>query len=182
MIREFSVHAKSTNKKAPMVFAACASLAFAFILMSMIIPSYRGVVSLLGMGLLVGAITVYTRYVSPEYYYDITFDSEGTPLLVVRQIIGKRHTTLCRIGLSEIVKIEQESAGERHRHKTPGGFVKFNYAPTLMPETTYRITTMSRYEKAEIIIEASEEFASLLRSYSAEARELMSAREENEEY
>ena len=165
-----------------MVFAACASLAFAFVLMSMIIPTYRGVVSFFGMGLLVAAITVYTRYVSPEYYYDITFDSEGTPLFVVRQIIGKRHTTLCRIGLGEIVKIEHETKDERNAHKTPYGFVKFNYVPTLMPNDTYRITTMSRYEKAEILIEASDEFVSLLRAYSAEAKEIMSSREENEEY
>jgi hypothetical protein len=42
---------------------------------------------------------------------------------------------------------------------------------------SYRITTYSRYERAEILIEASEEFAGLLTAYAGEAR---SAREDNE--
>ena len=74
MIREFSAKAKPTNNKARMVFCISAALAFAVVMVSMLIPTYRGVVSLVGMGLFVIAITVYTKYVSPIYYYDITFD------------------------------------------------------------------------------------------------------------
>jgi hypothetical protein len=139
----------------------------------MIIQVYRGIVCLIGMVFLITAITLYTKYLSVEYYYDITFDSEGTPLFVVRQLIGKRQTTLCRIGLAEIVRIEREGVKERREHKTPAGFVKYSYLPTLMPEAAYRVITTSRYEKAEILIEISEEFASLLRAYSLEAREMI---------
>jgi hypothetical protein len=123
------------------------------------------------MLLFVAAITIYSRYVSPVYYYDITHDSEGTALFVVRQIIGRRETTLCRIALYEIVKIEEEDSKARSEHKTPYGYKKYSYLPTIMPKRCYRITSMSRYEKAEILIEASGEFIDLLRSYAAEARE-----------
>ena len=179
MIREFSVRAKSSNNKARTAFSLCTAIALGLIFLSMIIPVYRGIVSLVGMALLVVAITIYTKYVSPIYYYDITFDSEGTPLFVVRQIIGKRQTTLCRIGLAEIMKIEEENSEARRSHKTPFGFKKYAYLPTLMPAVSYRLTTTSRYEKAEILIEASGEFISLLRSYSAEAREMA---EDDDEY
>ena len=170
MIREFSAKAKASNTKARNLFVLCMVLAFLVLAVSMMISLYRGVVSMIGFGLLVAAITLYTKYVSPVFYYDITFDSEGLPLFVVRQIIGKRQTTLCRIALYEVMKIEREGAEERKNHKTPIGFVKYTYIPTLFPETTYRITSMSRYEKAEILIEASEEFISILRSYVGEAR------------
>lgn len=182
MIREFSAHTKATNKKAIFLFSLCTALAFCLIFLSLVIPLYRGVVSLLGMGFMVAAITLYTRYVSPEYFYDVTFDSEGTALFVVRQMIGKRQTTLCRIALYEIVKIEREDATARKIHKTPYGFVKYNYSPTLMPEFSYRITSVSRYEKSEIVIEASEEFSALLKSYSEIARKIQAEIEENEEY
>ena len=171
MIREFSAKVKASNNKAQRLFVLCMLLAFLFLTVSMLIPLYRGVVSMVGFGLLVGAITIYTKYVSPIFYYDITFDSEGVALFVVRQMIGKRQTTLCRIGLFEVVKIEKEGAQERKAHKTPMGFIKYSYVPTLFPETTYRLTTMTRYEKSEIIIEANEEFISLLRTYVSEARE-----------
>ena len=170
MIREFSAKAKASNNKARTLFALCMALSFVFLSASTLLPLYRGVVSLIGLGLLVAAITIFTKYVSPIFYYDITFDSEGAPLFVVRQMIGKRQTTLCRIGLFEIVKIEKENSEQRKAHKTPTGFVKYSYIPTIMPETTYRITSVNRYEKSEILIEASDEFISILRVYSAEAR------------
>lgn len=178
MIREFSVKLKPTNNKARTVFIISMSLAFALIMLSTFIPLYKGVVNLVGLSLLVAAVTIYTKYISPIYYYDITFDSEGTPLFVVRQLIGKRQTTLCRIGLAEVVKIEKENATERCSHKTPYGFRKYNYLPTLAPDTTYRLTTMSRYEKSEIVIEASDEFAELLGVYSAKAREYQNSEDE----
>ena len=171
MIREFSAKAKPTNKKAHMYFAGLTSAAFALVLASMLMESYKGIVSLVGMGFFVGAITIYSRYISPIYYYDITHDGEGTALFVVRQLIGKRETTLCRIALYEIVKIEEENAKSRSDHKTPYGFKKYSYLPTISPQRSFRITSMSRYEKAEILIEASGEFINLLRAYSSEARE-----------
>ena len=93
-------------------------------------------------------------------------------MFVVRQQTGKKYTTLCRIALSEIVKIEKQTAEQMKAHKTPMGVVKYSYFPTLGPSVAYRITTSGRYEKAEILIESSDEFADLLASYSAEAREL----------
>ena len=170
MIREFSAKAKSSNNKARTFFIASMLLAFLLLSGAMLLPLYRGVVSLFGIVFLVAAITIYTKYLSPIYYYDITFDSEGAPLFVVRQVIGKRQSTLCRIGLFEIVKIEKESIEERKSHKTPVGFVKYSYVPTILPETVYRITSVSRYEKSEILIEVTDEFASVIRSYAAEAR------------
>ena len=173
MIREFSVKAKASNNYARLAFSVCTALGLALVFLSLVIPLYRGIVCLAGMALIVVGITIYTKYVSPVFYYDITFDSEGTPLFVVRQMIGKRQTTLCRIGLAEIVKIEGENSTQRRKHKTPMGFRTYSYLPTLMPTFSYRITSMSRYEKSEILIESSEEFAVLLREYSTVAREMV---------
>ena len=170
MIREFSVKPKPTNGKARYAFVFSAAGAFAMIMLSTFIPLYKGIVSLVGIGLLSVALLVYTKYVAPIYYYDITFDGNGEALFVVRQQTGKRQTTLCRIALREIVKIEKESRAQRREHKTPYEMKKYSYLPTLDPDVTYRITTSGRYERAEILIESSDGFADLLSSYSAEAK------------
>lgn len=171
MIREFSVKPKPSNNKARAAFIISMLLSFALILLSTQIESYKGIISLSGVAFLSIAMVFYTKYISPIWFYDITFDVDGTPVFVVRQQIGKRQTTLCRIALYEMVKIERESARQRHEHKTPAGVIKYSYLPTLDPKGSYRITTSGRHERAELLIECSEEFASLLQSYSAEARE-----------
>ena len=177
MINEFSARAKSSNNKAKTAFYVTFIFAAAIFAVSFILPRFSGLVGNAGLILLVVSVLIYTKYMSPEYYYDITHDSDGAAVFVVRMITGKRESTFCRIGLAEITKIEREDTAARRAHKTPAGVRKYSYCPTLMPDTTYRIYTRSRYEKAEIIIEVSDEFADLLRSYAAEARVLEASEE-----
>ena len=172
MIKEFSASPKPSNNKAKILSFVCFAAALMIFAVSTVIQRYSGVVSMLSTSFLVVGIVLYTRYISPVYYYDVMLDSEGTPLFVVRAVNGKRGTTLCRIGLAEIMKVEREDKATRRAHKTPKTHVKYVYTPTLDPDVTYRLTTASRYEKAEIVIEASDEFASMLRAYSLEAKEM----------
>lgn len=171
MIREFSVRPKPSNNKARAMFIACSVLAFALVTLSTVIPLYRGLVSMAGVLLLTLALAFYTKYILPIYFYDIFIDSDGTPLFIVRQQTGKRQSTLCRIPLNEILRVEKQSRQQRREHKTPYEVKKYAYLPTLDPDEIYRITTSGRYERAEILIESSEGFAKMLTVYSAEARE-----------
>ena len=170
MIEEFSVHPKPQNKNAKLLFLAVFLLSAVGFVTYFFMNQYRGIAGFIALMLLVTALLIYTKYISVEFYYDITKDSEGTPIFVVRQLIGKRQTTLCRISLWDILKIEKETASERRAHKTERNIVKYVYAPTLKPAVSYRITISNRYEKAEIIIEGTDEFIELLGKYSAEAR------------
>ncbi len=172
MIIDFSVKAKPSNRKAKYTFAICIALAFAFFAASGFVPLYNGLVGLVGLIFLTAALTVYTKYMSAVYYYDVFTDSDGTPLFIVRQVVGKRETTLCRIGLSEVMKLEREDREARRRHKTPSDHRKFSYLPTLDPDVSYRMTTRSRYERAEILLEISDEMAEMIRKYSHLAREM----------
>ena len=179
MIREFSVSPKPSNKKARTLTFLSFALSLVIFAISAVIKHYSGVVSLFSTLFLITGILLYTRYISPVYYYDIMVDSEGTPLFVVRAVNGKRGTTLCRIGLFEIMRVEREDRATRRAHKTPKTHAKYVYTPTLDPDVSYRITTASRYERSEILIEASDEFAAMLRAYSLEAKELAHTIEED---
>lgn len=180
MINEFSVHPKPTNNKAKIVFFITVIAGLAVSTVSCFLPIYKGLVGMVGLLLIVTALLFYTKYIAIEFYYDIVKDDDGLPLLVVRQTIGKRTTTLCRIELADITKVETESAAERRAHKTERGVLKYNYTPTFSPSEVHRITVINRYERAEIVIEGSRELADMLRTYSAEARKIREIVEENE--
>ena len=178
MIKELSVHVKPKGNKGKLLFTALMLVAATVVLVSMFIERYKGVVGLVGMIAIVIATWIYTRYIAVEYYYDVTFDSSGEPIFIVRQIIGKRQSTLSRISLADIVDVTLQDAAERKAHKTPRDTRRYVYVPTVFSERVCRITTKNRYEKAEVLIEVSDEFASLLRSYAEEARAMRAAEDD----
>ena len=172
MIKEFSVHPKpqnSNSKIAVLIAVAVACLGF---VSYFLVDRYQGIIGLFALCSLTTAILIYTKYISPEFYYDIKLEDDNTFLFVVRQVIGKRHTTLCRIDMADIISVTKETKKERRSHKSESNVRKYIYAPTLFPDKTFRITTKSRYESAEIIIEGTDEFCQMLSEYSKEAREL----------
>lgn len=170
MIREFSVKAKPSNSKARAIFIVLIVSAFLFVMLSTLASSYKGIISGLGVILLSLGIVVYNKYILPIYYYDITFDHNSVPVFVVRQLSGKRQITLARISLCEITEIEKEDGKARRSHKTPKDTMKYSYMPTFSPDTSYRLTVNGNSEKAEILIECSEEFASLVSEYVSESQ------------
>ena len=170
MINEFSARVKSSNNNARVAFITLLALCGATVVAYSAIPLYKGLVGLVAIAFLTAAILIYTRYMAPTYYYDVTHDYEGTPIFVVRQVVGRRETTLSRITLSDIIAIDVEDAAARRAHKTEYGYRKYVYTPTLSPEKTCRITVRNRYESAEIVIESGDDFANLLRSYVNEAK------------
>ena len=170
MIREFSTRVKATNNNAKITFFILLGVAAALTATYIFIPVYKSIVGVVDMVAIVAAVAIYSKYVSASYFYDITFDYHGEPLFVVRQVTGRRQTTLARVGLREIREIKMETAEERKAHKTPQGFRKYVYTPTLGPTLTCRLTAKSAYESSEVIIECTPEFAEMLSSYVEDAK------------
>ena len=180
MIKSFSARPKPQNNSAKIAFAIALAISALCFVAYFLMDRYRGIVGTVAMFILITAILIYTKYISPSFVYDVCFDTENTPIFVVRQLIGKRITTLCRVELADIYEVKHESRAEMRAHKTPKDFKKYVYAPTMIPSEVYRITVKNRYENAEIIIEITGELAELLVSYVAEARELRQLHGEEE--
>lgn len=170
MIRELSLHPMQANKKARVLFLIAILISALGFVTCFVLDKYKDVIATASVMMLATAILFYVKYISPEFYYDIAFDSEGVPVFVVRRIIGKRQTILSRIGLADIVSVVKQSSAEKKTHKTLAGYKTYSYTPTLMPKATYLITVEALYDSAEIRIEGTDEFAELLREYSIEAR------------
>ena len=166
MIKDFSVIPKPQNKKSVVLMSVFFVLAIIALAVTFFLEKYKGVVGMIILASLTTAILIYTKYVSVVFHYDIIGEGVDEPLFVVRQTVGKKNVTLCRIALADITSVKRETAAERRAHKTPMGVMRYVYTPTLMPSWSFRITVSSRYEKAEIILEITEEFAQMLLSLS----------------
>lgn len=166
---DFTLRPKPQNKRSVYLFIAFAIGAVAFTILYLTIGQYRGLVGLVAMMFVVAAVFMYTRYMAAEYYYDVIV-SDDTPIFVIRHKLGRREVTMCRIEMRHIVSIERQTKEDRKAHVTPKEYARYTYSPTVDPEITYLIITSSRTEKAEITIEANEEFAATLSAYVAEIR------------
>ncbi len=171
MITEYTYSPRQKNDKPKQLIIALLFAAAAFAVLYIALPSYKGVVGLVALVAITAAVFLYTKYISSEYFYDIILGEDGAPLFVVRQKTGKRESTMCRIELSRVLSLTPMTKEERAAHKTEAGYVRYVYTPTMSPELTYFINVASRYEKAEIIIEADGEFIAMLERAIAYARE-----------
>ena len=114
----------------------------------------------------------FTKYVSVAFYYDIIAEDVDTPMFIVRQHVGKRDVTLCRVDLADIVSVKRETAKERKAHVREQGTAYYVYAPTLNPPVSFRMRVNNAREHAELILEGSDEFFEMITALAAEARAL----------
>ncbi len=170
MISEISVRAKPSNRKAHIISAACLIIAALLFVTRFAVDRFQGIIDLGTIGFITASVFLYTKYIAPVYYYETMITTDGEPLFIIRRMTGKRGTTLCRISFAEILSIKKEEREEFKKHKTPKGTVKYLYTPSLFPEKVHRIEMRSAYERAEIVIECSDEFANRLSAWAKEAR------------
>lgn len=172
MIKDFSVHPKPQNnnsKKVMWIFYALGAVAA---VLSVMLESYRGVAGLVALAFISSGILMFTKYVSVAFYYDIIAEDVDTPMFIVRQRVGKRDVTLCRVDLADIVSVKRETAKERKAHVREQGTAYYVYAPTLNPPVSFRMRVNNAREHAELILEGSDEFFEMITALAAEARAL----------
>lgn len=167
MIGEFRITPKPENNKARTFTAVLGTLGAFVFGISMFIELYRGVVALVGMLFIVASLTIAVKYLLSEFTYELV-NADGEWLFVVGQRSGRRYTTLCRVTLASVRSIEKRSA--RDGKKNDADYARYTYVPTLMPQFYYEMTVSSRYEKAKISLQLTDEMAELLCAYAEEAR------------
>ncbi len=178
MIGSFSTSPKPQNNNAKIVMSIFFTLTVAALIVSSFIKEYVGIVQMLAACFLIAAILIYTKFLSSTFYYDVVGDGVDTPLFVVRQKTGKRETTLCRVELADIITVKKETRAERRAHKRDAGTSLYVYSPTLWPSVTYRVLVAGRHERAELVLEGTDELfekithlASIARSMRSEAED-----------
>lgn len=169
-IRDLTVRVRPQNKNAHLLCILLLALAAAGFATSFTVPLYRGIIQLFSALFIVAALTVYSRYLGAKYSYEIfTNDGEGEPLFIVRQTTGKRISILCRVtlaGISEVVPLSMKEAKAR---AVASGVHRYLYTTTLCPSRVFYVKVRTRHEKADLILEGSDEFFSYLSASAKEA-------------
>ena len=180
MITNFSAQPKPQNNNAKILMWLFFGLSAVAAVVYVLISTYRGVVGAVAVASVTTAILMYTKYVSVKFFYDVISEDGEDPLFVVRQKVGRRDVTLCRVELADIISIDKETAAERKAHKRAKTTPLYVYAPTIAPEVSYRMKVRNSYEHSEIILEGSDEFFSTVMKYADEARTMRHASEDEE--
>ncbi len=170
MISSFSAHPKAQNKRSRNLMIVFFVIAGIAVIVSSIMPTYSWIAGLVALGSITTAILLYTKYVSVDFYYDIIAEEGEEALLVVRQQVGKRSVTLCRVPLADIISVKKETREERRNHKRESGVGLYVYSPTMSPNVSFRIFVSNRYERSEVVMEGSDEFFGKIKEFSIEAR------------
>ena len=182
MIAPITINPKPENNKAKIFVAVFGALGGLIFIFGTFAELYGGVISLVGMMLIIAAITISVKYIMSSFVYEIT-EVEGEWLFVVGQYSGKRYTTLCRVGLASVRSIEKKQRNEKAdspdviaRFTNPAflsrEYARYSYIPTMMPDSYYVMTVENRYEKAKISLQLTDGMAEQLRLFAKEAREL----------
>ena len=194
-MNEIIVKPKPQNEKGKRVFLiALIACALTFIL-SLILPKYAGIVQLVSLILLCISLYFYNRYVGTVYTYELMRDESGDAHFIVRQEVGKRSTTHCRMSLANLraarrmTKEEIREYKRRRTSRTPSADASSNvptpepnvgvyyYGPTFQPESLCLLSFRGRVERADIFIECSDELLAHLLSLSSDMRALSSEEE-----
>ena len=168
MIAPITINPKPENNKAKTLVAAFGTLGGLIFIFGNFAERYGGVISLIGMMMIVAAITISVRFVMSSFVYEIT-ELEGEWLFVVGQYSGKRYTTLCRVGLHSVVSIEKRMSKDKKADDRV--YSRYSYIPTMMPDSYYVMTVENRYERAKISLQLTDGMAEQLRLYAKETRE-----------
>lgn len=164
MPEEMICYAKSKNNASRHVLLGLLGSSLLSVLAAMLTPKYSGLVWMVAFSFIVASIYVYNRYVGAEYCYGIV-EGPGRASFTVGMKVGKTSRTMARLDLDAITEVRKMTGKEYRAHKCEKGVMKYPYFPTMFPSEVYLVSVRSEYEKADVFIEANEEFAAALGVY-----------------
>lgn len=180
-ILDFTYRPEINKKKAVNLFVGLLLLSAVFVVISVFVSRYKGLISLAAVIGITLALAVYNRFLAGVYAYIVMTDSSGTPLFLVTRTVGRSVSTLCRVELADVVGM---SLLQKDKKSDDGskGRKKMNFCPSVSPSAVYVLETKNRYEHFEILLEGSEEFAQRILEYAEIAKRLKQEAEDAEEY
>lgn len=164
MHNETSMIAKPMNKVARYVFLGLIGTALLLVLVIYLGVPYTGILWTVDLVFITSALYVYNRHVASEYCYEVA-SYGGRESFIVSMRVGKTVRTLARLDADAITEVRRLTGKEYRDYKCSSGVYKYAYFPTMFPDSVYLVSIRSFHEKADVFIEANEEFASVLASF-----------------
>ena len=181
MISEITARAKPNSRVQYYLSGALFAVGIVGFLLTNLLDRYVGVAQFCAILPIIAAIFILVKYCLSTPTYDISFNDEGRAMLVVRSVSGRRFHPVCFAFLAHVTSVTAETPEERGAHKTASGCALYTSTASMRPTLTYRVSADTHGSHKEIVLECSEEFANLIRTYAIEAREIEKDSEDDED-
>ena len=163
-MREYSFHAKSTNDLAKRLSVTL--FVAAFLLLAVIfvfsVP-YAGFIEGICVVLLTFAVLLLTRFVYKSFIYRVVMRDDGRFDLTVTERYGKGETTVCRVALSGIERIEKlTDKNKKELRAAAKGRKSFSYCPDILSKDEYWVFVTECSEELLIKLAPDEELLAIL--------------------
>jgi hypothetical protein len=116
-----------------------------------------GVIQILGVGCLAGAILLISMCVLRSYSYEVVEDEEGKTDFVIAEHYSRRKTVVCRVALADVVSVVPLDPDWKKGKET-----LYTYTGVLFDEKRYLVEMNTHGEHLFVIICADEALLDLL--------------------
>ena len=116
-----------------------------------------GVIQILGVGCLAGAILLISMCVLRSYSYEVVEDEEGKHDFVITENYSRRKTVVCRMALTDVVSVVPLDPNWKKGKET-----LYTYTGVLFDEKRYLVEMNTHGEHLFVIICADEALLDLL--------------------
>jgi hypothetical protein len=116
-----------------------------------------GVIQILGVGCLAGAILLISMCVLRSYSYEVVEDEEGKHDFVITEYYSRRKTVVCRMALTDVVSVVPLDPNWKKGKET-----LYTYTGVLFDEKRYLVEMNTHGEHLFVIICADEALLDLL--------------------
>ena len=166
MTEEIRFSPRAKNRSAQMLGAGLLLPAVVLLLLSLRLPSYRGVVQTVALLFLVAALYVFYRYSWVKYVYILTNPEEKVKAsLLVEQVQGHRASLIARVPLRGFLSVQPfAAAGISSR-------ACYTYRATMCGAETVLVRARVAGEVMQLRLEADDDFCAALCDAAAAAKE-----------
>ena len=183
---EYRYRPRPANKRAVYLATALGVAAILLLGMSMLdVVLTRSIWQCGFLVLSVATLYILLRYVLSSYLYTVT-DSAGEPMLIVRQVQGRRLSIHCRLALANILRIvDVEDAESEEGQRALADFraerIRYSYLATMGNVPTQIVYGREGGQRFAIRLEGNRAFADMLRAEAERARQNAPAEEEEDD-
>ena len=169
-IFEFTYRPKNDKSKVTPLFYGVLLMSLLIALISINLPRFSGVVSLVSLVGLCYSLYLYTRFIASNYAYTVSWDSSGDPIFIVTKLTGKKATTMFSIKLKQLKCIEKFTKVNKLSDILSKQSKKYNYTQSYKAKEIYLLKSGEGRDECEVILECTDEVAKRLYEYSLIAK------------
>ncbi len=157
----FSYRPPHKSKIGLAISCACLGIAAILIVSSAFLPRLRSIPQMIGFCFALVSILLITKFVLREFVYAIEEAADGYEFTIY-EIQGKRKTTVCRIGFSDITDMGEVPSRDAELRSSLGIDRSYSYYPDIAQKGKYYIKASINEKDVLVIFAPNDELIEII--------------------